>query len=305
MNALAVAELDAAYRHCRRLNSRHGKTFYLATALLPPAKRPAIHALYGFARFADDLVDRPDPGRHPGERLADLRAEVEDVLSGGRGRHPVVRAMADTVQRYAIDRQYIADFLASMAADLTVTRYQTFEDLRRYMWGSAAVIGLQVLPVLGVADPGSMQAAERHAAELGVAFQLTNFLRDVGEDYRRGRIYLPSEELRAHGVREVMLSRARSSDELKSLISAQVARAREWYERAVPGIELLAPDARDCVRTANVLYGEILDEIQRADYDVLIARATVSRRRRAVAGLRGYSAAWTARRKHRRLTDAN
>lgn len=292
----ASPELVADYRRCRRLNAQHGKTFYLATGLLPAAKRPAIHALYGFARFADDLVDRPAAGTSPADELAHLSVEVGAAVRGTRSNSPVVRALADTVHRYGIAESHLTDFLAAMSSDLHVTRYRTFDELAGYMWGSAAVIGLQVLPVLGIAPGVDPADAEARAAELGIAFQLTNFIRDVGEDYQRGRIYLPMQELAAHSVSEPMLGERLARPELTSLIAAEVARARTWYAKAEPGIELLAADSRGCVRAAFVLYSGILDEIEHAGYDVLRARATVPRRRRLAVGVAAYWSALRARR---------
>jgi phytoene synthase len=284
----------AAYRHCRELNARHGKTFFLATGLLPAAKRPPVHALYGFARYADDIVDHPAPGADTTRRLSDLRTELEAALDGRRARHPVVRAVVDTVHRFDLDEQHLSDFLDAMASDLTVRRYPTFEDLQRYMWGSASVIGLLLLPILGVT--GDRRRAEQAASDLGVAFQLTNFIRDVGEDLARGRIYLPLESLAAHQVTEAMLGRRASSPEVRALIAAECGRARGFYRSSRAGMDDLSPDARDCVRTAWTLYGEILTEIERASYEVLDRRATVSRRRRLTVGVRGYTAALRARR---------
>ncbi|MGX7680439.1 phytoene/squalene synthase family protein [Jatrophihabitans sp. DSM 45814] len=312
MTSSDTAELHAAYQYCRRLNARHGKTFYLATALLPASKRPPIHALYGFARFADDIVDQsPDSTLLDGSpsyvatgsitalaertaRLGQLRDEVSDALSGRPARHPVVRAMADTVQRFDIDHRYIEDFLDSMAQDLTVTRYASFSELKTYMWGSASVIGLQLLPILGVT--GDRSHAESAASNLGVAFQLTNFIRDVREDYSRGRIYLPQRSITERGVTEVMFSAPTASPELRALIADEIDRARGFYERALAGIALLAPDSRHCVRTALVLYSDILTEIEQADYDVLRRRVQVPRRRRIAVGSRGYLGALAARR---------
>lgn len=302
MNAELDPELKSAYAYCRKLNAEHGKTFYLATALLPPAKRPAIHALYGFARFADDLVDRPDGDTDPATALAALRSELTHALDGGQPRSLIVLAVTDTVRRYGLDHRYLKAFLDSMASDLTVRRYPSFADLNEYMWGSASVIGLQLLPILGT-DSGTDRGiadAEPYAANLGVAFQLTNFVRDVGEDHRRGRIYLPQESLRAHEVSETLLAedvrRGQSSAPVRSLIQAEVRRARGYYAQAEPGIALLSRDSRDCVRAAFTLYSEILDRIERADYDVLRRRATVSRTRRLRVGLQGYRAARRARR---------
>lgn len=289
------AEVKAAYRHCRALNAEHGRTFFLATALLPQHKRPAVHALYGFARFADDLVDRPAVGDPPGERLRRLRHELADALDGRRARHPVVIAVVDAVHRYQLDPAYLDDFLDSMASDLEVSRYATFPDLERYMWGSAAVIGLLMVPVLGTVEDANPETVTRAAVELGVAFQLTNFIRDVGEDYRRGRIYLPQDTLHAFDVTEGMLGAAAAGPELRAAIAFEISRARDFYRRAATGIDLLAPDARDCVRVAHRLYGEILDVIEAADHDVLARRARVGVIRRATVGVSGYARAVRAR----------
>lgn len=285
MSPLDTAQLDAAYQYCRKLNAQHGRTFYLATGLLPKAARRHVHALYGFARHADDLVDRPGDGS-TFERLAELGQDLKQGLAGGRCEHPVVRAVVHTVRTFDIEQQYLSDFLDSMAADLSVSRYPTFEHLRGYMWGSASVIGLQLLPILGVT--GDLEVARNAASDLGIAFQLTNFLRDVGEDYRRGRIYLPQDCLAEHGVNEPMLGRGGSTPELKAVLQSEIGRARTFYRQAKPGIGLLSPTSRDCVQTAFTLYGEILDEIERNDYEVLAHRATVSRARRAKVGATGY-----------------
>jgi 15-cis-phytoene synthase len=294
MSSLRNAQLVAAYRYCRKLNAQHGRTFFLATALLPSDRRPHVHALYGFARYADDLVDHPLPGRPPVARLAELRDDVEAAFAGRDAGHPVVRALADTVRKFEIEQSYIYDFLDSMATDLEVSRYPTFTELRRYMWGSAAVIGLQLLPILGV--DGDHDEAERSAADLGIAFQLTNFIRDLGEDYRRGRIYLPEQSLIAHGVKDEMLSEPIASTEVRSLVAAEIERARTFYQRAEPGIALLAKTARDCVRTAYTLYGDILAEVERGGYDVLRKRAVVPIHRRARVGAAGYLHAVRTRR---------
>lgn len=288
-----MTELEQAYSYCRKLNARHGKTFFLATGLLPADRRKHVHALYGFARYADDLVDIASVA-DPAFRLAGLEADLQVAFDGGPTQNPVVRAVVATVAEYGIEHRYFADFLASMTADLTVTRYPTFADLERYMWGSAAVIGLQLLPILGVVGPRA--EAERAAAALGQAFQLTNFLRDVAEDQRRGRIYLPLETLAAHGVSESMLAASTTSPQLRAAVRAEVERTRGIYQVAVTGIDLLAPESRDCVRTAATLYGEILDQIEANDYGVLERRAIVPRRRRLVVGLAGYRAARAARR---------
>lgn len=300
-------DLRAAYARCRRLNARHGRTYFLATRLLPLERRAAVHALYGFARWADDIVDDLDRDRDPGERdllLKRLEGDLAHALRSGGGTEPVVRAVADTADRYAIDVTLFADFLASMRADLTVTDYPTYADLRAYMHGSAAVIGLQMLPVLGTVVP--REEAAPHAAALGVAFQLTNFLRDVGEDLDRGRVYLPADLLAAHGVDRALLEWSRRTGRTDPRIRAAFVAAedltREVYRTAEPGIAMLDPRVRPCIRAAFTLYGGILDEIARQDHTVLHRRAVVPRRRRAATAaagvLRVAGARWRARLPH-------
>jgi phytoene synthase len=284
---------------CRTINARHGRTFYLATLLLPAAKRPFVHALYGFARHADDIVDDLGPTSTPAlrtERLQEWSANFLADLDWGATSDPVSRAVIDTAQRWHIPAGYFRDFLESMRMDLTVTSYATYEDLTRYMWGSAAVIGLEVLPVLGRADDAvRWDVLEQHAVDLGIAFQLTNMIRDVAEDLRRGRVYLPQESLERFGVDRARLARGRVDEPIRNLLAWEIERTRRLYVKAAPGIELVHASSRDCLRTAATLYGEILDEIERADYDVFSRRLSVGLRRRAVVGLSGLAGAVRAR----------
>ncbi|MFF5724890.1 phytoene/squalene synthase family protein [[Kitasatospora] papulosa] len=284
--------LRDAYARCRRLNARHGRTYFLATRLLPVERRCAVHALYGFARWADDIVDDLDRSRSPEERDRLLRLLESDLVQGlrtGGGGQPVVRAVADTAGRYAIDHHLFADFLASMRSDLTVTEYPTYADLRAYMHGSAAVIGLQMLPVLGTVVP--REEAAPHAAALGVAFQLTNFLRDVGEDLDRGRVYLPGDLLAAHGVDRPLLEWSRRTGRhdprIRNAFVEADAVIRTVYREAEPGIAMLEPRVRPCIRTAFVLYRGILDAVATDDYRAVHRRAVVPRRRRAVVAAGG------------------
>ncbi|RSS81474.1 phytoene/squalene synthase family protein [Streptomyces sp. WAC05292] len=296
---IADPQLRAAYRHCRRLNARHGRTYFLATRLLPVPRRPAVHALYGFARWADDIVDDLACGTPPhirDARLARLADALDEGLRTGRSSEPVVRALAHTADRYAIPARHFTDFMASMRDDLTVTDYPTYADLRRYMHGSAAVIGLQMLPVLGTVAP--REEAAPHAAALGVAFQLTNFIRDVGEDLDRGRVYLPADLLAAHGADRALLewSRAtgRTDPRIRAALEAAAALTRGVYREAEPGIAMLDPRSRPCIRTAYRLYGAILDAVAADGYAVVHRRAVVPRRQRAreaAAGLAGVVAA--------------
>jgi len=276
--------LRESYERCRRLNAQHGKTYYLATLLLPPAKRPYVHALYGFARYADEIVDdlastwtqqrKADHLRRWGEAfLVDVRR--------GRSDDPVGRAVVDTVLRWQIPVEYFEAFLHSMAMDLTVTEYATYADLHEYVYGSAAVIGLQMVPVLEPLSP----AAYPPAQDLGIAFQLANFVRDVGEDLDRGRVYLPMEDLDRFGLTRADLERRLVDERVRDLLRFQIARVRRLEQAARPGIALLHPTSRPCIEAARVLYCGIVDEVERIDFQVFTRRATVPLRRRlAVAG---------------------
>ncbi len=289
-----AADLDAAYRHCHRLTAHHGKSYHLATRLLPRRDRPAVHALYGFARTVDDLVDVDTVGgRAPGDCLAELDAvedELASALVGDAGRcRPVVCAVADTITRYGIDHAHFTTFLASMRMDLPGApgfraTYPTMTELREYMHGSAAAIGLQMLPVLGTVVP--VDEAAPAAGALGEAFQLTNFLRDVGEDLDRGRVYLPADELAAFGVDADLLHACRADGRpdprLRRAIAHLVAVNRDWYRLAEPGLSMLTPRVRPGIAAAFGLYAAILDEIENRDFRVLDRRAVVPRRRRAV-----------------------
>lgn len=277
------ASLADAYARCRELHSRHGRTYYLATRLLPAWKRRHVHALYGFTRYADEIVD--SAGNQPvAVRAAKLRLWGEQFLAGLDGAavdDPMLPAVLHTIAVFDLDRDDFARFLRSMAMDLTVASYPTYADLLDYMEGSAAVIGTMMLPILGAADPA---AAREPARQLGIAFQLTNFIRDVAEDLDRGRIYLPLEDLDRFGVKPAGLRD--NTAEVRQLIRFEVGRARAHYAAAAPGIPMLEPTSQACMRTAYRLYGGILDEVAARDYDVFTGRATVPNGRRLAVALR-------------------
>jgi phytoene synthase len=286
-------QLRAAYAHCAAIAARHGKSYHLATRLLTPDRRPAVHALYAAARTADDLVDLPGPD--PAGELADWSRALLAELEAGWSDDPVRLALVHTYRRYDIAVDHLVDFLAAMTSDLDVAGYADLAALDRYMWGSAAVIGLQVLPVLGTA-PGVPRAdAEPYAIALGEAFQLTNFVRDVAEDADRGRVYLPADLMAAHGVTREQLLAKRFDDRFAALLREMIAVVRRRYDDAAPGTALLAPESRDCVRAATALYGGILTAIERADYRVLDRRVRVSRPRRLAVFARRLTAAQLAR----------
>lgn len=291
-----MTDLAAAYARCRELNARHGRTFFLATRLLGPDQRPAVHALYGFARWADEIVDSGESA-DPATELELWGARLEEEWAGRATGHPVLAAVVDTAHRYSIDHALFTEFLASMRMDLTVTSYPTFAALERYVHGSAAVIGLQLLPVFGTVVPRA--EAEPSAAALGRAFQLTNFLRDVGEDLDRGRLYLPEDVLAVHGVdRELLVwcrRTGKSDQRVRRAFRHVVAHTFAEYREAEVGVPMLRPVSRPCVRTALTLYREILDEIVAADYQVLDRRVAVPDSRRLAVAVPAFGRALVAR----------
>ena len=268
-------DLAGSYELCRRLHAAHGRTYFFATRFLPPGRRRHVHALYGFARYADDLVDHMGLDWPPERRRAELEAWSAAFLAdldAGDSADPVLKAAIASVDELSIAREDLEAFLASMAADLTVTRYETFDDLYAYMYGSAAVIGSMMLPVLDCDHP----AARDRAMDLGIAFQLTNFLRDVAEDWDRGRLYLPLEDLARFGVEEADLHRRHVTPSLRRLLAFEAARTREYYAAAEAGLALLPPRNRSAIRLAQRLYAGILDALEAADWQVFTVRAAVS-----------------------------
>ena len=286
MAGIADPSLRRSYLVCRELNALHGKTFFLATLLLPPQKRPYVHALYGFARYADEIVDDmtsvlPLPERR--QRLAALSEVIHspDRGSAGGPAAAVTAALQDTMARWSMPTDLFDAFLRSMELDLTVTEYATWADLQTYIYGSAAVIGLQMLPILEPLRP----VAADYAQELGVAFQLANFIRDVGEDLRRGRIYLPMDSLDLFGLTRRDLQSGVVDGRVRRLLAFEIARCRELFRSAAAGVRLLHPTSRPCIETALTLYGGILDEVEAGDYQVLDHRVTVGAGRRLSVAL--------------------
>ena len=289
--------LRESYKECKRLNSLHGKTYYLATLLLPKSKRPHVHALYGFARYADEIVDDLTSTLTHQEKVDALQRWSEQLLqdiSNGKSNDHVGRALVDTVQRFNIPIAYFEAFLHSMAMDLTVTQYETYDDLLEYVYGSAAVIGLQMVQVLGTVE-GKTSEALVPAEKLGIAFQLANFIRDVGEDLERGRVYLPMAELRSYGVSRDMLERRSLTPQIIEALKFQIGRVRDLQNEANLGISLLSPDSQACIRAASELYCGIVDEVEKIDYQVFTTRARTSTWRRARVALPAWFQALAAR----------
>ena len=286
--------LRKSYAECKRLNAQHGKTYYLATLLLPPAKRPFVHALYGFARYADEIVDDLSSTLSDEEKASALKSWGDQVLADikiGKSHDHIGAALVDTVNRFEIPLSYFEAFLKSMTMDLTITEYHTYEDLLEYVYGSAAVIGLQMVPILGVLNPDAYAAAEK----LGIAFQLANFIRDVGEDLERGRVYLPITELQASGVTRQMLEDRVLTPQIKAALKFQIARVRQLQKEATPGIAMLSPESRACIEAASELYCGIVDEVEKINYEIFTKRAKTSTWRRIKVALPAFIRARKAR----------
>ncbi len=269
--------LDESYELCREFNKRHGTTYYWSTKVLPKVKQHHVHALYAFARYADDIVDeipsqggRDVPTEVRAAALADFGERFFTDLDAGRSDDPVLKAVVHTVRAFDIDVEAFHRFLRSMTMDLTVESYATWDDLLVYMDGSAAVIGEMMLPIL---EPTDYDTALPHARDLGNAFQLTNFLRDIDEDLDRGRQYIPLEDTERFGVD---LTQRRVSPEFVALMQFEIDRCRELYRSAQIGIDMLPDRSAKCVGAAHALYGRILDKIEAQDYDVFTSRASVS-----------------------------
>ncbi len=303
---MSARELDAAgsvdpvlrqsYEQCRALNAKYGKTYYLATLLLPPAKRPFVHALYGLARYADEIVDDMSSQHSDAQRqvlLEQWSARFFADLDRRSSAEPIISAVIDTASRWQIPRAHFEAFFTSMSMDLTVTEYATYEDLRTYVYGSAAVIGLQVVPIL---EP-SQAAAYEYAIDLGIAFQLANFIRDVNEDLDRGRVYLPLDELAQFEVTRADLEQRKATPAIKAALAFQIARVRRLEERSRIGIGMLHPAAQPCIDAARELYCGIVDEVERMDYEVFDSRARVSMTRRLQVATPAWIAARRARQK--------
>lgn len=266
---------ESDYALCRRLHRQYGTTYYFASKRFPRDIQRRTHAVYGFVRVPDEWVDNPGP-LDEAQRLAlvrDYRAQFLRGMDGVRPEHPVLRAFVDVMHECPIPIDEPLLFLDAMEADVSVSRYETYESLRGYMRGSASAVGVMMCSVIGAPLRGDVLES---AKALGEAMQLTNFLRDVGEDYRRGRVYLPQEDLARFGVTDEDLAAGRISTSFVSLMQFETERARALYAQSDSGIDALPGHARMAVRLARILYSRILDKIEQRGYDVFSGRARTS-----------------------------
>jgi phytoene synthase len=261
--ALALPE---AYHRCVEITRRHSRSFFLSSQLLPAEKRRAIRALYAFCRTSDDLVDQPC--QDAAQALAAWVAQVHAARPPADS--AVLLAWNDTIDRYRVPRGLPDELLAGIAMDLTVSRYATFDDLWLYCYRVASVVGLIAMHIIGYRE-----GAAPYAIKLGVALQLTNILRDVAEDARRGRVYLPLEDLQRFGLTDDDVLEGRRDEAFRALIRFETARAHALYEAAWPGIGLLNADGRLAIGAASEIYRGILGKIHAMRYDVFLQRAYV------------------------------
>lgn len=263
--------LDRDYELCRQIQRRHSQSYYFATCFLPREIRPAVFALYAFVRYPDQWVDCPQVAdvAYIQRQLDQYEGDLLRALKGEAVEQAVLRAFADTMRRYEIPLRYPHEFLNAMRMDLSKHRYANLSELQEYMWGSASVVGIMMCYIMGVTD------AEAHhdASLMGQAMQMTNFLRDVGEDWQRGRIYLPQDEMEAYGITEAHLNKRKIDDSFKMFMRFQIDRCRRWYRQAEEGICRLPRNAQFAVLLGARLYAQILRCIERQGYDVFRQRA--------------------------------
>jgi 15-cis-phytoene synthase len=260
--------LAQAYSECEQITRLNSRTFYLASGLLPDGKRQAARVLYAFCRVTDDLVDK-----RKGNSIERLNRWANSTLSDQPDRkNPIALAWYEIRARFQVPTRYAEQLIAGVAMDIDHARYETFDDLVAYCYGVASTVGLMAMHIIGYEG----HEAVKYAVRLGVALQLTNILRDVGEDWRNGRLYLPLNELRAYNLDEGDIARGIVDDRWRALMRFQIKRTRQIFESARPGIRMLHKDGRFAIAAAAYLYRGILDDIERHDYDVFHRRAYVS-----------------------------
>lgn len=265
-----ACSLSESYKHCQHVARTQARNFYFSFLCLPQQKRASMCAIYAFMRRSDDISDDGGEGRD--ERMAAWRAELDQALQGSYGESRLWPAFHDTVRRYGIPAEYFHQLIDGTELDLIPRRYETFQDTYRYCYHVASVVGLVCIYVFGFTDPKAKELAEAN----GLAFQLTNILRDLQEDARMGRVYLPQEDLRRFGYTEAELAAGTRNEAFQALMRFEVERAREFYDRAAPLAGMIDADSRPCLRAMRRIYGGILDQIVAQNYDVFGQRARVS-----------------------------
>ncbi len=268
-------ELASAYDFCEAVTAVNSRSFFAASRFLPHDKRRSVRALYAFCRKSDDIVDKPSPGQHDTEAVRDALDtwKLRSLAQKTDERDPVALAWSDVRRHYGIPLRYAEQLLHGVARDITDSRYETFEDVTSYCYEVASTVGLMSMYIIGFSGAQAIP----YALKLGVALQLTNILRDVGEDWKAGRLYLPQEDLRRFGLSENDIGAGIVDDRWRAFMRFQIARTRQLYDEAWPGIALLHADGRFATGAAAELYRAILADIEAHDYDVFNRRAHVSR----------------------------
>jgi phytoene synthase len=263
------ASLEESFAHCRAIARSRARNFYYSFLLLPAEKRKAMCALYAFMRYCDDISDEPGPAQGRAGKLGQWKTALESALQGEYGDDLVLPAFHHTIERYAIPPRYFFELIEGVGSDLAITRYETFDDLYRYCYRVASVVGLSSMHVFGYETEEALALAEK----CGIAFQLTNILRDVREDAERGRVYLPAEDLRRFGLRAEDLLEGRWGPAWRGLVEFEWQRAHRYYEEAAPVLSLVHPESRAGLWAMFSIYYGILRRIKRAEFDVHTRRA--------------------------------
>ena len=261
--------IEQSYAYCARIARNRAKNFYYSFLLLSERQRKAMCAIYAFMRYSDDLSDEPGATR---SAMDCWRADLEDALKGRYRGHPVWPAFHHTVCSFAIPHEYFREMIEGVASDLKPRQLETFDELYHYCYQVASVVGLTIIHIFGFDTPRALPLAEK----CGVAFQLTNILRDIGEDAERDRVYLPAEELRRFGVTSEDLRAGRRSEAFFALMRFQAGRARAYYNEAMPLVDLVHPRSRRSLWALITIYSRLLDRIERTNYDVFSRRVRLS-----------------------------
>lgn len=266
-------ENKAPFEYARKLTAHYSKSFYISAKMLPKDRRWATYALYGFCRYADNLIDNPRH-RSSQELIAEanyISEEIKIAYRSGESEHPILKPFIAVAKSYGIPMEYPLDLLKGVVMDIQTNRYQNFDDLYVFAYRVAGVVGLMMTYVLGYKD----NAAFEYAEKLGIAMQLTNILRDVKEDKNMGRIYLPQDEMARFKVSENDIFSENMTDRLHALMKFQVDRAQQYYDEANPGIKLLKPESRFAIYSASKIYNGILHKIEYRDYNPFLGRVFV------------------------------
>jgi phytoene synthase len=264
-----MISVDQSYRYCLKVARTRAKNFYYSFVLLSKQQRKAICAIYAFMRYCDDLSDEPGASRAAVEKW---RAELEDALQGRFSEHPVWPAFHHTVRRFGIPHDYFRQMIDGIASDLEPRRIETFDELYQYCYRVASVVGLTIIHIFGFDTRSALPLAEK----CGVAFQLTNILRDIREDAEKGRIYIPAEDLRRFGVSEDDLRAGRRDQPFLRLMRFEASRARQYYNESAPLLDLIHPRSKSSLQALIAIYSRLLERIEGTNYDVFSRRVRLS-----------------------------